>query len=50
MARQPENYTPPKGWRIKGDDEIVEQGERWTHWKSGDPHVIDFVENGRVAP
>jgi hypothetical protein len=38
------DYTPPDGWRVKGDDELVERGDAFSHstrgneW--GDPNPI----------
>jgi hypothetical protein len=32
------DYTPPDGWRVKGDDEVVAKGDAFSHHGSGKLH------------
>jgi len=32
------DYIPPDGWRVKGDDEVVTDGDRYSHDPYGDAH------------
>lgn len=29
------DYIPPAGWRVKGDDEVVADGDAFSHWSDG---------------
>lgn len=39
MNDQTLDYTPPEGWRIRGDDETAVEGDAFTHDRDGSPWI-----------